>query len=103
MIGLTNFQVTISNVTIENRTNQVKIPSAAPPAWSPPKFNLATPFAVGVDADPLFSRKGGGKPNPMEDVAHCEWPLRGHNDVRTVVHRLIGNLTMTKVLTDIPI
>ncbi|XP_057849582.2 protein phosphatase 2C 70 isoform X2 [Cryptomeria japonica] len=34
------------------------------------------PFGVGVASNPMTMRRGG-KQLPMEDVCHCEWPLRG--------------------------
>lgn len=42
-----------------------------------PKISsVSIPFGVGFASDPMTMRKGGRK-LPMEDVCHCEWPLRG--------------------------
>ncbi|KAH9322225.1 hypothetical protein KI387_016864, partial [Taxus chinensis] len=36
----------------------------------------SAPFGVGIASNPMTLRRGG-RQLPMEDVFHCEWPLRG--------------------------
>lgn len=81
--NLTNgydFQVRISSVLEPSEPAPPTAPLPSRPEASEPQLTLKAPFSVGIASDPLFSRKGA-KPNPMEDVSHCEWPLRGHEDV----------------------
>ena len=44
----------------------------------------SSPFPVAIALDPMKGRRGG-KALPMEDVPHCEWPLRGFASVRAAV------------------